>query len=128
VLAREMIEAYDVRCTSPRQPLGSLSGGNAQKLIAAREFSVKPRLLIAEEPTRGIDVLAASTIHGRMVDLARSGTAVLLFTSDLDELLTLSDRIVVMHDGRIVAQFISSPDLTTEEIGRAMLGLETSHA
>jgi general nucleoside transport system ATP-binding protein len=128
VLAREMIEAYDVRCTSPRQPLGSLSGGNAQKLIAAREFSVKPRLLIAEEPTRGIDVLAASTIHSRMVDLARSGTAVLLLTSDLDELLTLSDRIVVMHDGRIVAQFDSSPDLTTEEIGRAMLGLETSHA
>jgi ABC-type uncharacterized transport system ATPase subunit len=126
--AREMIDGYDVRCTSPDQSLGSLSGGNAQKLIAAREFSVKPRFLIAEEPTRGIDVLAASTIHSRILDLAKSKTAVLLLTSDLDELLTLSDRILVMHDGRIVAQFNNCASLTTEDIGRAMLGLETSHA
>jgi simple sugar transport system ATP-binding protein len=120
----EMIQAYDVRCRSVSQPLGSLSGGNAQKLIAAREFGSNPCFLIAEEPTRGIDVRAASFIHERMLALADQGAAILLLTSDLDELLSLCDRIVVMHAGRIVARFDNHDGLTLEHLGAAMLGLE----
>ena len=119
----EMIGRYDVRCRSASQPLASLSGGNAQKLIAAREFGGNPRFLIAEEPTRGIDVLAAAFIHERMIALAGAGTAILLLSADLDELLSLCDRIVVMHAGRIAAHFDNHDGLTPEHLGAAMLGL-----
>lgn len=121
---RQMISAYDIRCKGPTQLLGTLSGGNAQKLIAAREFGSHPQLLIAEEPTRGIDALAASYIHTRLLELVAEGVAVLLFTSDLDELLSLSDRIVVMHAGKIVSRFDNHEGLLPEHLGPAMLGLE----
>jgi ABC-type uncharacterized transport system ATPase subunit len=122
--AAALIRAYDVRAAGPRQPLGALSGGNAQKLIAAREFAARPKLLIADQPTRGIDIQAAAFIRARLIELAEQGTAVLLITADLDELLSLADRIAVMFGGRIVARLENGPELTPEVLGPFMLGLQ----
>jgi len=122
----EMVRVYDVRCRSVRQLLGSLSGGNAQKLIAAREFGVNPRLLVADQPTRGIDVQAAAFIRARLLALAQGGAAILLVTADLDELLALADRVVVLFGGRIVARLENDDALTPERLGPAMLGLEAA--
>jgi simple sugar transport system ATP-binding protein len=125
-LTTTLVSEYGVRAVSPRQPLGSLSGGNAQKLIAAREFETKPRLLIVDQPTRGIDVQAAAFIRARLVELAEAGTAVLLVTADLDELLSLSDRVLVLYGGRIVARLENGPGLTSEALGPYMLGLRSA--
>jgi general nucleoside transport system ATP-binding protein len=122
----EMIERYNVRCPGPTAPLSALSGGNAQKLIAAREFATEPRFMIADQPTRGIDVAAAAFLHERLSELAAKGGAILLITADLDELLALSDRIVVLYAGRVVARMENSPDLTPERLGPFMLGLESA--
>ena len=122
--AAALIGAYDVRCTGPRQLLSALSGGNAQKLIAAREFAARPTLLIADQPTRGIDIHAAAFIRARLIELAEQGTAVLLITADLDELLSLADRVAVMFGGRIVARLENGPELTPEALGPFMLGLQ----
>lgn len=119
-----MIAEYDVRCPGPEAPLSALSGGNAQKLIAAREFASGPRFLIADEPTRGIDVAAAAFLHDRIRTMAAAGVGVLLVTSDLDELLALSDRVIVMFGGRIVARLENTDALTPDRLGPFMLGLE----
>jgi len=122
----EMIARYKVRCPGPNAPLSALSGGNAQKLIAAREFATEPHFMIADQPTRGIDVAAAAFLHERLAELAAKGGAVLLITADLDELLTLSDRIVILYAGRIVARLENEPGLTPERLGPYMLGLESA--
>ncbi len=124
--AAALISAYDVRATGPRQVLGALSGGNAQKLIAAREFAAHPKLLIADQPTRGIDIQAAAFIRARLIELAEHGAAVLLITADLDELLSLSDRVAVMFAGRIVVRLENGPDLSPEVLGPYMLGLQAA--
>ncbi len=125
-LTQRMIETYDVRARSVRQKLADLSGGNAQKLIAAREFAARPRFLVADQPTRGIDIEAAAFIRARILELAEAGAAVLLVTADLDELLALSDRVVVLFEGRIVARLENDAGLTPERLGPAMLGLEVA--
>ncbi len=122
----EMIERYTIRAPGPKAPLSALSGGNAQKVIAAREFATEPRFMIADQPTRGIDVAAAAFLHERLSELAEKGCAVLLVTADLDELLALSDRILVLYAGRIVARLENGPDLTPERLGPYMLGLESA--
>lgn len=121
---RDIIVQFGVRCPGPLAPLGALSGGNAQKIIAAREFATNPRFLIADQPTRGIDVAAANFIQDQIVTLARSGCAVLLLSADLDELLRLSSRIAVLYAGRIVATLPNGPELTPARLGPFMLGLE----
>lgn len=121
---RDMIARYSVRATGIGERLDSLSGGNAQKLIAARELATNPRLLIADQPTRGIDVAAAAFLHHRIDEAARNGCAVLLVTADLDELLRLSDRVIVLFNGTIAAEFDNSPELTPARLGPAMLGVE----
>ncbi|MCM5559325.1 ABC transporter ATP-binding protein [Pleomorphomonas sp. JP5] len=119
-----MVEDYSVRALSIGERLDSLSGGNVQKLIAARELATKPRFLIADQPTRGIDVAAAAFIHKRIMGVAERGAAVLLVTADLDELLRLSDRVVVMFGGQITAALANEAHLTPERLGPFMLGLE----
>lgn len=121
-----IIDTFAVRCPGPLSPLGALSGGNAQKIIAAREFGTGPSFLIADQPTRGIDVAAANFIQDQIVALARSGCAVLLLSADLDELLRLSTRVSVLYAGRLVATFANGPDLTPERLGPYMLGLEVA--
>ncbi|MDR3473241.1 MAG: ABC transporter ATP-binding protein [Devosia sp.] len=123
---RDIIAHFGVRCPGPAAPLSALSGGNAQKIIAAREFGTRPRVLIADQPTRGIDVAAANFIQDQIVALAREGCAVLLISADLDELLRLSTRIAVLYAGRIVADLPNGPELTPARLGPFMLGLEAA--
>ena len=123
---RDIIARFGVRAPGPAAPLGALSGGNAQKIIAAREFGTRPRFLVADQPTRGIDVAAANFIQDQIVALAAGGCAVLLISADLDELLRLSTRVAVLYAGRIVAELPNGPDLTPARLGPFMLGLEVS--
>ena len=125
-VTRDIIARFAVRCPGPDAPLSALSGGNAQKIIAAREFRGTPRILIADQPTRGIDVAAANFIQDQIVSLARSGCAVLLLSADLDELLRLSSRIAVLYAGRIVATLPNDAELTPARLGPYMLGLEAA--
>jgi simple sugar transport system ATP-binding protein len=117
-----LIKQFGILARDTEIPVGSLSGGNMQKVIVAREFSSSPRLLIAAQPTRGVDIGAIEFIHQRLVDQRTAGLAILLISADLQEVMKLSDRIMVMYNGEIVAMFKNSPDLTEEKLGLYMLG------
>lgn len=125
-LAEKSISDFDIRTEGPDNPASSLSGGNQQKLIIAREFSRKLELLVASQPTRGVDVGAIEFIHKRIIEERDSGAGVLLISSELDEIFSLSDRIAVIYKGKIVAEV--SPDTPREEIGRFMAGAELEGA
>lgn len=119
--AERLVEEYEVKTPAVDIPLGSLSGGNQQKVIVAREFNRDVKLVIASQPTRGIDVGSIEYIHGRIVQERDEGAAVLIVSSELDEVTALSDRLLVMYGGKVVAEF--DPDTaTTRDIGLAMLG------
>jgi general nucleoside transport system ATP-binding protein len=118
--ARKIIKEFDVRASSIEAPARSLSGGNQQKLIIAREFAANPQALIAAQPTRGVDIGAIEFIHRRLIEQRDSGKAILLISAELDEIRSLSDRIAVMYEGKIVD--IVSPDATEEELGMLMTG------
>jgi simple sugar transport system ATP-binding protein len=122
--ARKLITEFDVRGGGPQTPAGSLSGGNQQKVILAREISRDPKVLIAAQPTRGLDVGAIEFVHRRLVSERDEGRAILLVSLELEEILSLSDRILVMFEGRIVGEY--TPNATPEELGLAMAGA-TSH-
>ncbi|HEV2065879.1 MAG TPA: D-xylose ABC transporter ATP-binding protein, partial [Thermomicrobiales bacterium] len=104
-LTRELMTRFDVRAPSPAVPARALSGGNQQKLIIARELDRNPDILLAIQPTRGLDVGAIEFVHRSLVETRDAGKAVLLLSFDLDEILDLSDRIVVLCEGRIVGEF-----------------------
>jgi len=118
--AKKLITEFDIRTTSIEAPVRSLSGGNQQKLIIAREFSAEPMALIASQPTRGVDIGAIEFIHRRIIEQRDAGKAVLLISAELDEIRSLSDRIAVMYEGKIVD--IVSPDATEEQLGILMTG------
>ena len=115
------IRDYDVRPPDATMAAGNLSGGNQQKLIFAREFQTAPQVLLAAQPTRGVDVGAIEFIHQRIIKARDDGAAVLLISSELDEILALSDRILVMYEGRIVAEF-ERGKVTERELGLKMGG------
>jgi simple sugar transport system ATP-binding protein len=100
--------------------VSSLSGGNQQKVVVAREFSRPLKVLIASQPTRGVDVGSIEFIHKRIIEERDRGTAVVIVSTELDEIFALADRIAVMYDGRIVGTV--SPDIAREEIGLMMAG------
>jgi simple sugar transport system ATP-binding protein len=102
--ARELIQRFGVRIGSEQLPVGTLSGGNLQKVVVARELSHAAPVLIAEQPTRGVDVGAIEFIHGQLMAERKRGCAILLVSADLTEIMTLSDRILVMYEGRILAE------------------------
>jgi simple sugar transport system ATP-binding protein len=118
--AARAVEEYDVRPRDLMIPAGKLSGGNQQKLIVAREFQRKPRVLIAAQPTRGVDVGAIEFIHNRIVRARDDGAGVLLVSFELEDVLTLSDRILVMYEGRIAAEFTRG--VSERELGLKMAG------
>jgi simple sugar transport system ATP-binding protein len=118
--ARELIREFDVRGGGPQTRASALSGGNQQKLVAAREVARDPKVLIAAQPTRGLDVGAIEYLHRRLVEERDEGRAILLVSLELDEVLSLSDRILVMYEGRIVAEHAAGA--TEDEIGIEMLG------
>jgi len=118
--ARRLIAEFDVRGGGPQTRAGALSGGNQQKVILAREIDRDPRVLIAAQPTRGLDVGAIEFVHRRLVAERDEGRAVLLVSLELEEVLSLADRILVMYEGEIVGEF--PPTTTEEELGIAMTG------
>ena len=124
----KMIEDYKVLCKSGSQQIKMLSGGNIQKVVVAREFSNNPALIIADQPTRGIDVGATEFIRKKLVELSRSGIAVLLVSADLNEVMELSDSLIVMYGGKIAAYFEDTKDLNDEIMGEYMLGLKQQTA
>ncbi|WP_210505862.1 ABC transporter ATP-binding protein [Naasia sp. SYSU D00057] len=120
-MARRLIADYDVRTSGEKLPVGALSGGNAQKVVIARELSHDAPVLIAEQPTQGVDIGAIESIHQRLLDYRDQGGAVLLVSHEIAELQALADRVLVMFAGRIVAEY-SRADASTERIGAAMAG------
>ncbi len=116
----QLVREYDVKTPSLQTPIKNLSGGNIQKLILARELSRRPKLLIASQPTRGVDIGATEYIHKRLVEQRGQGTAILLISEDLDEILQLADRIIVMYEGQVVGNV--PPTMPVEEIGLLMAG------
>jgi ABC-type uncharacterized transport system ATPase subunit len=124
--ARGLLREFDVRGGGPTTRGASLSGGNQQKVVVAREVSRNPQVLIAAQPTRGLDVGAIEFVHRRLVEQRDAGKAVLLVSLELDEILSLSDRILVLYEGRIAAEF--PPDVSEEEVGIAMTGGRRSEA
>ena len=119
--SKDLIDKYDVRTVSEKVPARSLSGGNQQKAIIARELETQPELLIAANPTRGLDVGAIEYIHQALIDQRDASKAVLLMSFELDEILNLSDRILVMYDGKIVAN-LPAHETNEEELGLLMAG------
>jgi ABC-type uncharacterized transport system ATPase subunit len=119
--ARERVEQFDIRTSSADAAVSTLSGGNQQKVVVAREMSRPLRLFIAAQPTRGVDVGSIEFIHSRIVHERDVGTAVLVVSSELDEVVGLADRIAVMYRGRILA--VVSTDTPREELGLLMAGI-----
>jgi general nucleoside transport system ATP-binding protein len=120
--AGERVSEYDVRTPSIHAHMSTLSGGNQQKAIIAREFSRKSKLLIVAQPTRGVDVGSIEFIHKQIVSMRDAGTAVLLVSTELDEILSLSDRIAVMYAGRVVGT-LDAADADRESVGLLMAGI-----
>lgn len=123
--SQRLIQEFNVKTPSEKQPIKSLSGGNIQKAIVAREFSADSDVLILDQPTRGVDIGAISFIHSKILDMRKMGCGILLVSADLNELISLSDRILVMHKGKIVAELDNSGEkVTEEELGFYMLGIK----
>ncbi len=119
--AREAIAQFGIVCRSPRQPVRELSGGNQQKLLVARAVHGSPPVLVAVNPTWGLDVAAAAAVHQRLRDLCRRGSAVLLVSTDLDEIYALSGRFFVLYNGRLMGW--ADPNTPVETVGRWMVGM-----
>jgi simple sugar transport system ATP-binding protein len=124
---QELVSAFNVKTPSLDTPVRSLSGGNIQKAIMARELSGQPQVLLVAQPTRGIDISASMYIHQRLVAQRDSGTAAVIISEDLDEVMTLSDRILVMYEGAIIGS-ADPRTATREEIGMLMAGVHPASA
>ena len=123
-LSQRLVDEYRIKCSTPLQEVGMLSGGNIQKVVVAREFSSDPQLIVADQPTRGIDVGATEFIRKRLVELRDEDAAVLLVSADLNEVLELSDSLIVMYEGEVTAFFPDASKVTEEELGLYMLGIK----
>jgi simple sugar transport system ATP-binding protein len=125
--AEKLIKDFDIRPSSPRLPVGILSGGNQQKVVIARTFAREPKVLVISQPTRGLDVGAAEYIRQRMLDERSRGSALLLISADLDEVLALSDRVAVIYEGRFMA-ILSAAESTPDRVGLLMAGVPSDAA
>lgn len=119
--ANRLVREYDVRPPNIALPARALSGGNQQKLIVAREFDINPKLILVSQPTRGVDIGAIEFIHKKLIELRDAGAAILLVSAELDEILSLSDRVLVMYEGRVVGE-VDPRSVSEEEIGLMMTG------
>jgi general nucleoside transport system ATP-binding protein len=120
--SRMLVEEFDIRTSSIDAAVGTLSGGNQQKVILAREVGRRVRLLLASQPTRGLDVGSIEFVHRRIVEERDQGTAVIIVSSELDEIYALADRIAVMYEGKITG--FRSPDVPVTELGLLMAGVQ----
>jgi simple sugar transport system ATP-binding protein len=125
--AQDMISDFNIKTPSKDTPIKSLSGGSIQKLILARELSRQPRVLIAAQPTRGVDIGATEYIHNQLLKQRSEGLATLLISEDLDEIQALSDRVVVMFGGQIMG-IVDSQETTIGELGLMMAGEDLESA
>lgn len=125
---KRLIRQFGILTPNGELPVSSLSGGNMQKVVVAREFSSNPKILIAAQPTRGIDVGATEFIRDQLVQKRTDGTAVLLVSADLSEVMSLSDRIITMFEGQITGVFPEASKVTEEELGYYMLGIKRQTA
>jgi simple sugar transport system ATP-binding protein len=125
--ATELVTRYDVKTPDTATPVRLLSGGNVQKVLLSREFSTNPLVLVAASPTRGLDVGAIETVRNRLVEAADAGVGILLISEDLEEIMSLADRITVMYEGRIVAD-IPAANASREQIGMLMGGATLENA
>jgi simple sugar transport system ATP-binding protein len=125
--AEQIVRDFDVRTPGIAVPAQNLSGGNQQKVIVGREFTRPIRLLIAAQPTRGLDVGSIEYIHRRLIEKRDEGVAVLLVSVELDEIMALSDRIAVMYEGEIVGT-VDADQVTREELGLLMAGSRLENA
>jgi simple sugar transport system ATP-binding protein len=119
-----LIQQFGIRTPDGSVPVGSLSGGNMQKVVVARELSSEPKLLIASQPTRGVDIGASEFMHEKLVEARNSGVAILLISADLAEVMSLSDRLAVLKDGQFTAIFPDASQLEEQEVGLYMLGVK----
>ncbi|MCG2821763.1 MAG: ATP-binding cassette domain-containing protein, partial [Candidatus Atribacteria bacterium] len=122
--SEELIKKFKILTPSSKAAILSLSGGNIQKVVVARELSSNPRIIIAAQPTRGIDVGSEELIHNLLKDARDNGIAIFLVSADLDEVLKLSTRIIVIYNGEIVARFDDVNDITQRDLGPYMLGVK----
>jgi simple sugar transport system ATP-binding protein len=120
-LAASLIREYDIRASGPDARAETLSGGNLQRIIAAREIALEPRLFIAEDPTAGLDIQAATFIRAQMLLLRDRGVGVLLVSSELEELFELADRVIVLYHGRIVGN-LTADEVSEDRVGGLMVG------
>jgi simple sugar transport system ATP-binding protein len=119
--SKDLIEKFQVKTPSRETKAGSLSGGNIQKVVLAREISRNPRVLVAAQPTRGLDVGATEYVHAQLLEQRRDGTAILMISEDLDEVMALSDRIAVIFEGQIMG-IVPREEATPEKLGLMMAG------
>jgi simple sugar transport system ATP-binding protein len=119
--SKRLIRDFDVRPANEALAAKALSGGNQQKLIIGREFDIAPKLLLVSQPTRGVDIGAIEFIHRKLVELRDAGAAILLVSAELEEVLSLSDRVLVMYQGRVVGE-VNPNVVSQEEIGLMMTG------
>jgi len=126
-LAREYAERLDLRAASLDQDVGLLSGGNQQKVVIAKWLAVHPRVIILDEPTKGIDIGSKSAVHGFMAELAAQGLAVIMVSSEIPEVMGMSDRVIVMREGRMVAEF-AKETMSPEALVRAAAGIMSASA
>lgn len=120
-LARDYTERLELRAAALDQPVGELSGGNQQKVVIAKWLATKPKVIILDEPTKGIDVGSKAAVHEFMAELARQGLSVIMVSSEIPEILGMSDRVVVMREGRIVGEY-PRKELSPEALVRAAAG------
>jgi simple sugar transport system ATP-binding protein len=123
----DIIQRFDVRPPDAALPARALSGGNQQKLIIGRELELRPRLLLVAQPTRGVDIGAIEFIHRKLVALRDTGCAVILVSAELEEVMSLSDRLLVIHDGRIAGE-VDPAVATPAEVGLLMTGAGAPNA
>jgi rhamnose transport system ATP-binding protein len=122
-LARDYTSRLDLRAASLDQDVGLLSGGNQQKVVIAKWLATKPRVIILDEPTKGIDIGSKAAVHEFMAELAAQGLAVIMVSSEIPEVLGMSDRVIVMREGRIVAE-VFGEQMTPETLVRAAAGIQ----
>jgi rhamnose transport system ATP-binding protein len=121
-LARDYTRRLDLRAAALDQELGLLSGGNQQKVVIAKWLAMRPRVIILDEPTKGIDIGSKAAVHEFMAELAAEGLAVIMVSSEIPEVLGMSDRVIVMREGRIVDE-VTGPRMTPETLVRAAAGI-----
>ncbi len=119
-----LVNKYEILCQTPEVRVDSLSGGNIQKVVLARELDSFPELVVADQPTRGVDLGASEFIRKQLIDLSTKGCGILLISSDLNELLSISDKIIVISEGKLTACIVDIQNTSEEDLGKYMLGIE----